>query len=64
MKKLRLRWLARIIAFVGGYFWLRCPICGKFFAGFECGNARVATEKPEIYYAACSDHDHEGEPNG
>ena len=32
---LRPRWLARFLAFVGGYFWLPCPLCNQMFAGFE-----------------------------
>jgi len=32
---IRPRFLARLCAFLGGYFWLPCPICGKYFAGFE-----------------------------
>lgn len=33
------RFLARILAFLGGYFWLPCSLCGKNFAGFEWGFA-------------------------
>ena len=29
-------------AFVGGYFWLPCPICEESFGGFEWG-ARLCT---------------------
>ena len=21
-----------------GYFWMPCPLCGKYFGGFEIGN--------------------------
>ena len=31
----RPRWLHRIIAAVGGYFWLPCPSCGQMFGGHE-----------------------------
>lgn len=34
---IRPRWLARLLAWYGGYFWLPCPICGEDFAGFEWG---------------------------
>lgn len=29
------RWVARLLAFLGGYFWLPCPLCRRPFAGFE-----------------------------
>jgi len=29
------RWVQRLIAFFGGYFWLPCPICGRKFGGHE-----------------------------
>lgn len=29
------RFLARLVADVGGYFWLPCPACGKHFGGQE-----------------------------
>lgn len=37
-KKLkRPRWLQRFKAFLLGYFWLQCPVCGKMFGGHEIG---------------------------
>lgn len=35
------RWLAQILAKLGGYFWLPCPVCHEQFAGFECGDFGV-----------------------
>lgn len=32
-----MRLLHRIWAFVGGYFWLPCPRCGRMFGGHEVG---------------------------
>jgi hypothetical protein len=32
------RFLARALAWWGGYFWLPCPICNEPFAGFEWGS--------------------------
>jgi hypothetical protein len=32
---LRPRFLARFLAWLGGYFWIPCPLCGRYFAGFE-----------------------------
>ena len=55
MKKIRPRFVARFLAFLFGYFWLPCPLCGKPFAGFEC------SEDPAVYawrrFCPCSDHD-------
>ncbi len=34
---IRPRWLARLLAWMLGYFWLPCPSCGQMFAGFESG---------------------------
>ena len=31
------RFLAKALAFLGGYFWLPCSFCGEKFAGFEWG---------------------------
>ena len=30
-----LRFIHYLIATIGGYFWLPCPICGKSFGGHE-----------------------------
>ena len=32
---LRPRFLARFLAWLGRYFWIPCPLCGRYFAGFE-----------------------------
>jgi hypothetical protein len=29
------RFLNRVVAFLLGFFWLPCPICGRNFAGYE-----------------------------
>ncbi len=29
------RWMHRLYAGLGGYFWLPCPLCGRFFGGHE-----------------------------
>jgi hypothetical protein len=46
---IRPRWIARTLAWVGGYFWLPCPVCGENFAGFEAGrygtNGQIACPK-------------------
>ena len=38
------RWLHRVYAAVGGYFWLPCPCCGRKFGGHETGGATLWTE--------------------
>ncbi len=30
-----MRWINWLIALLGGYFWLPCPLCGKKFGGHE-----------------------------
>jgi hypothetical protein len=32
---LRPRFLARFLAWLCGFFWIPCPLCGRYFAGFE-----------------------------
>ena len=32
------RWLQKIRAFLGGYFWRPCPLCGEYFGGHEWGD--------------------------
>ncbi len=34
----RPRWLYRLHAFLFGYFWLPCDVCGRPFSGWEWGN--------------------------
>ena len=48
-----LRWLR---AFVGGYFWLPCPICGENFGGFEWGESLMSSwDGGEGVCPACSE---------
>ena len=51
------RFLARFIAWFGGYFWLPCPVCKKPFAGFEtlagAGCVVVKEEDGDHMYAVC-----------
>ena len=37
--RLRWRWLNCLYAFVWGYFWLPCPLCGRKFGGHERGGS-------------------------
>jgi len=34
-KRRKIRWFQKIYAILFGYFWLPCPICGKYFGGHE-----------------------------
>jgi len=43
MKKIKPRILAKFLAWLLGYFWLPCPICGKPFAGFEAEGQLMVT---------------------
>lgn len=45
MKKIKPRILAKFLAWLLGYFWLPCPICGKPFAGFEAEGQLMVTER-------------------
>ncbi len=41
-KRRQPRWVQRIIAQAGHYFWLPCPICGEDFGGHEwAGTLRI-----------------------
>ena len=45
-------------AYFTGYFWIKCPICGRNFAGFEAGRGSVlqADGKRKV---CCRDCDYE-----
>jgi hypothetical protein len=36
-----MRWWARLRAFWGGYFWLPCPICGRYFGGHDVADIHL-----------------------
>lgn len=50
------RFLARFLAWFGGYFWLPCPACGEYFAGFEHGSGAIPIgEEDGVHmYTVCS----------
>lgn len=55
-KKCRFRWLNEWYAYLFGYFWLPCPLCGKYFGGHERGNSQYAsipTNKPGSREGVC-----------
>ncbi len=49
----RFRRLNRVWAFLLGFFWLPCPICGEMFGGHEAGYVDV--EVPVKSYLATED---------
>ncbi len=60
------RWFNCIFAFLGGYFWLPCPLCGKNFGGHEWfndyeslynGNGRGEGVCPRCGYEKASDYE-------
>lgn len=52
------RFLAQFLAWLGGYFWLPCPVCKENFAGFEAdaGWGAVPVEEADgtHMYCVCS----------
>ena len=52
------RFLARFLAWLGGYFWLPCPLCNQPFAGFETdpghGSVVVKEADGEHMYCVCA----------
>lgn len=55
-KKLRFRKFNKFYAWLFGYFWLPCPLCGKYFGGHECGYAVVYVDE-HSGYTCCKEHD-------
>lgn len=51
----KFRSLNRLYAYINGYFWTRCPICGIMFGGHEVGDAAVMTS-PSYGKCACWKH--------
>ncbi len=42
--KIPTRILNRAYAFINGYFWLPCPICGEMFGGHEVNGGGLMTD--------------------
>jgi hypothetical protein len=62
----RPRWGAHIRAYLGGYFWLPCRVCGRMFGGHEISEQMAADDfgrlvGPDrpigVYYCVCRRHD-------
>ena len=47
------RILAKLYADFFGYFWLPCPICGKFFGGHECRGSVQCELRSHSSHATC-----------
>lgn len=59
-----MRFLHRLLAMIGGFFWLPCPVCGRMFGGHELtrvdtasvviadGTRRVVCTNPMCSHAA------------
>ena len=55
-----MRTLNRLYAFVCGYFWLPCPLCGDMFGGHEAGRYSVPVQgQPGTGRICCKKHDAE-----
>ncbi len=52
------RWIHRWYAWVAGYFWLPCPVCGREFGGHEVGSVSVPdpSRSPSAGLIACNKH--------
>lgn len=48
-----MRTLNRIYAWLFGYFWLPCPVCGKYFGGHEIANIFTAALMSSDGHAYC-----------
>lgn len=54
-KRKRPRWLQWLRAYLGGYFWGPCPICGEAFGGHETDIAQqVWWTSPREGRAVCA----------
>lgn len=53
------RWWHHLRAHLGGYFWLPCPACGRFFGGHEWPTfgPSLPTDRPGIYTLTCGHRD-------
>jgi len=57
---MRDRLLNKIKAYLGGYFWLPCPLCGQYFGGHEWKDidgkcSSIPSDRPGISEGVCPD---------
>jgi hypothetical protein len=50
-----MRFLHRIYAAIGGYFWMPCPVCERMFGGHESSLGRSPLIVNERAWVVCSD---------
>jgi hypothetical protein len=49
------RWLQRLRAYLGHYFWLPCPICNQYFGGHEpLGSLYLGNNRGRVVCANCA----------
>ena len=51
-----MRWAHRLWAFLRGYFWIPCPVCGRDFGGHEASGAAL-WKSPGCGRVVCRDQD-------
>jgi ribosome-binding protein aMBF1 (putative translation factor) len=56
----RPRWLQHFIAWLLGYFWLPCPICGRMFGGQEVVGRRFLVKEDGGEWCVCGDCEQNG----
>lgn len=52
----RPRWVYRLHAWLGGYFWKPCDICGRPFSGWEWGRDGHTIRSGFMGRGVCSAH--------
>lgn len=58
------RWFHRLVAEVGGYFWIPCDVCGRAFGGHESGDWTIPHPgAPWVRRLVCSEECHEADPH-
>ena len=59
------RWVHQWFAFMGGYFWLPCPMCGRVMGGHEWRRVEgkvssVPDGKSDVFHGICPVCTYEG----
>lgn len=49
-----MRPLQRLYAFLFGYFWLPCPVCGEHFGGHEASLSALVVDEADGDHAYCT----------
>jgi hypothetical protein len=48
--------LNQAYAWLFGYFWLPCPLCGRYFGGHQEHGRGIPADRPGIYRMTCKRH--------